>query len=61
MLSAEVRARFDPASEHWWARLSCSVCGKDVTNVARMLTALDHRRGPRTAAQIVEPTIWDGG
>lgn len=61
LLSAEVRARFDPASERWWATLSCSVCGRDVTPLARMLTALDHRHGPRTAAQIIAPTVWDGG
>ncbi len=59
MLGAEVRARFDATDERWHASLRCTVCTADWTPLARALQALDHRQGPRTAAAIAAPTIWD--
>lgn len=59
MLSAEVRARFDPRDERWHATVSCTSCGADWTPLARALTALDHRKGPRMLKTINDPTVWD--
>lgn len=59
ILSAEVKVRFDAPAERWRATFRCSVCTADWTGLAKALTALDHRKGPRTAAHILAPSVWD--
>lgn len=59
MLSAEVRARFDPTIERWRASLRCRVCNADWTPLARVLSALDHRHGAQTVASVTAPDLWE--